>query len=106
VPTKLLPFLIHNPHIEMFRALNQNEAAPMLGAPVKESFIRFFKDKATLPNNIQTVPINQSFAEIEKKMLLPVLEDLPADLLSQANEYIAWLDAAIRRSSRWFGSEL
>jgi hypothetical protein len=106
IPTTLLPYLIHNPHVEMFRAKNRSEAAPMLGAPIKEAFIRFFKDKATLPNNIQAVPINRSFAQLEKTKLQPILQDLPPDLLSQAEQYIERLDVVIRGKSRWFRGEL
>jgi hypothetical protein len=59
------PGLNNNPHIEMFRAKNTTHSDTMFGIPVKGSFIRFFRDAASLPNTIVPEGMTRSLAEHE-----------------------------------------
>jgi hypothetical protein len=89
------PGLNNNPHIEMFRAKNTTHSAPMFGMPVKGSFIRFFRDAASLPNTIIPEGMTRSLAEHEKEYVQNALSDMSAETATQARDYIRRLDVFI-----------
>jgi hypothetical protein len=94
------PILINNRLVHLIPALNRSNFATMFGMPVKQSYLRFFKAKASLPNNIHADKITVDVAEKEKLVWQFQIPKLPRNVAVQAIEYLHELDTVINGSKK------
>jgi hypothetical protein len=94
------PILINNRLVHLIPARNRSNFATMFGMPVKQSYLRFFKAKASLPNNIKADKITVDLAEKEKLVWQFQIPKLPRNVAVQAIDYLQELDVVINASKK------
>jgi hypothetical protein len=80
------------PHVELFPANSKRKSVPMLGMPTVDGYHRFFKEYASLPNEISVEPLTLLDALNEASVVKMRIRDLSGELALKAKRYLDRLE--------------
>jgi hypothetical protein len=90
-----IPATVRNPQINLFPANNKTVSIPYFGDLTKEGILRFLKENAAMPIDVQTIPLSKLDAFRERDILWNQMMDFPEDVLPYANDYVMKLVTVI-----------